>query len=70
MRPRRCQKRFRLRMAWKTLRKVTECRFLESTLILSLERHGEESSGRSVPDQPGDKNWSTIVYGEKTTVKY
>ena len=37
----------------------------EQILILSLKRHGEEGSGRPVPDQPGDKNWSTIVYGEK-----
>ena len=32
--------------------------------ILSLIRHGEEGSGRPVPDQPGDKNRPTLVHGE------
>ena len=30
----------------------------------SLKRHGEEGAWRAVPDQPGHKDWSTVVHGE------
>ena len=30
----------------------------------SLKRHGEEGAWRTVPDQPGHKDWSTVVHGE------
>ena len=32
--------------------------------LICPHRHGEESSGRTVPDQPGDKNRPTLVHGE------
>ena len=35
----------------------------------SLKRHGEEGSWWAVPDQPGDKDWSTIVHGESGKCK-
>ena len=35
----------------------------------SLKRHGEEGAWRAVPDQPGDKDWPTIVHGESGKCK-
>ena len=59
----RCQKRARLRMVWRTRRKVKK-KVIITELKSSLKRHGEEGSWWAVPDQPGDKDWSTVVHGE------
>ena len=59
----RCQKRARLRMVWRTRRKVKK-KVITKELKSSLKRHGEEGAWRAVPDQPGHKDWSTVVHGE------
>ena len=39
-------------------------KFFQLYQLICQHRHGEESSGRTVPDQPCDKNRPTLVHGE------